>query len=60
MVGGLMLSYPRQDEQTIRYYDYYSNLSRGLRQKENQDALIPSTSLEIRFGLSLLTVVRLV
>jgi len=55
-----MLSYPRQDEQTIRYYDYYSNLSRGLRQKENQDALIPSTSLEIRFGLSLLTVVRLV
>ncbi len=24
-----------------RYYGFYSNVSRGLRQKENQDALIP-------------------
>jgi len=25
----------------VRYYGYYSNVSRGKRQKENQDGLIP-------------------
>ncbi len=25
----------------VRYYGFYSNVSRGLRQKENEDALIP-------------------
>ena len=28
-------------EQMVRYYGYYSNVSRGKRQKENQDGLIP-------------------
>jgi len=32
---------PDQREQMVRYYGFYSNASRGLRQKENQDALIP-------------------
>ena len=28
-------------EQMVRYYGYYSNVCRGKRRKENQDALIP-------------------
>ena len=32
---------PDQREQMVRYYGFYSNVSRGLRQKENADALIP-------------------
>jgi hypothetical protein len=32
---------PDQREQMVRYYGFYSNVSRGLRQKENQDNLIP-------------------
>jgi hypothetical protein len=32
---------PDQREQMFRYYGFYSNVSRGLRQKENQDDLIP-------------------
>jgi hypothetical protein len=32
---------PDQREQMVRYYGFYSNVSRGLRQRENQDALIP-------------------
>ena len=31
---------PDQGEQMVRYYGFYSNVSRGLRQKENQDALL--------------------
>ena len=30
------------DRQMVRYYGYYSNVSRGKRQKEDQDTLIPS------------------
>jgi hypothetical protein len=32
---------PDQGEQMVRYYGFYSSVSRGLRQKENQDADIP-------------------
>jgi hypothetical protein len=32
---------PDQREQMVRYYGFYSNVSRGLRQKENKDDLIP-------------------
>jgi len=32
---------PNRGEQMARYYGYYSNVSRGKRQKENQDDLIP-------------------
>ena len=32
---------PNKSEQMVRYYVYYSNVSRGKRQKENQDGLIP-------------------
>jgi hypothetical protein len=32
---------PDQREQMVRYYGFYSNVSRGLRQKENVDNLIP-------------------
>ena len=32
---------PNKGEQMVRYYGYYSNVSRGKRQKENQDGLIP-------------------
>ena len=31
---------PNHGEQMVRYYGFYSNASRGLRQKENKDALI--------------------
>jgi len=32
---------PNQGEQMVRYYGFYSNASRGHRQKENTDGLIP-------------------
>ena len=32
---------PNKGEQMVRYYGYYSNVSRGKRQKEDQDYLIP-------------------
>jgi len=32
---------PDQGEKMIRYYSFYGNVSRGRRQKENEDALIP-------------------
>ena len=31
---------PNKDEQMVRYYGYYSNVSRGKRKKENQDEWI--------------------
>ena len=34
---------PDQREQMVRYYGFYSNVSRGLRQKENEDALYSLT-----------------
>jgi len=37
-----MTSYiPDHREPMIRYYGFYNNVSRGLRQKKNQDILIP-------------------
>ncbi len=33
---------PNKGEQMVRYYGYYSNLSRGKRKKSDQDELIPS------------------
>jgi hypothetical protein len=32
---------PNQGERMVRYYGFYSNASRGHRQKENTDGLIP-------------------
>jgi hypothetical protein len=32
---------PDQREQMVRYYGFYSNVSRGMRQKEKVDTLIP-------------------
>jgi hypothetical protein len=32
---------PDKGEQMVRYYGYYSNVSRGKRNKQNQDGLIP-------------------
>jgi len=32
---------PNKEEQMVRYYGYYSNVSRGKRKKQNQDVLIP-------------------
>jgi len=32
---------PNRVEQMIRYYGYYSNVSRGKRKKEEQDDVIP-------------------
>jgi hypothetical protein len=34
---------PDKGEQMVRYYGYYSNISRGRRRKEDQDGLIPYT-----------------
>jgi hypothetical protein len=33
---------PNKGEQMVRYYAYYSNVSRGRRKKANTDDLIPS------------------
>ncbi len=33
---------PNKGEQMVRYYGFYSNVSRGRRKKQNRDALIPS------------------
>ncbi|MGA3086300.1 MAG: hypothetical protein ABSE95_16135 [Thermodesulfobacteriota bacterium] len=38
---------PNHKEQMVRYYGFYGNFSRGLRQIENQDALIPFPFIEI-------------
>ena len=38
---------PDQREQMVRYYGFYSNISRGLRQKENEDALMLLQSIDI-------------
>ncbi len=32
---------PNKGEQMVRYYGYYSNVSRGKCKKETEDALIP-------------------
>jgi hypothetical protein len=32
---------PNKGEQMVRYYGYYSNVSHGRRQEEDQDGLIP-------------------
>jgi len=32
---------PNKGEQMVRYYGYYSNLSRGLRKKAGVDEIIP-------------------
>jgi hypothetical protein len=32
---------PNKGEQMVRYYGYYSNVSRGKRKKENHAGLIP-------------------
>jgi hypothetical protein len=32
---------PNKGEQMVRYYGYYSNLSRGLRKKTGMDEIIP-------------------
>jgi len=49
---------PDQREQMIRYYGFYSNVFRGIRQKENQDVLIPVQSMEILYEPPHLTVGR--
>ncbi len=33
---------PKKVEQTVRYYGYFSNVSRGRRKRESRDSLIPS------------------
>ncbi len=33
---------PNKGEQMVRYYGYYSNVSRGKRKKQDQDDIIPS------------------
>jgi hypothetical protein len=48
-MDGLSGHIPDQVEQMIRYYGFYSNVSRELRQKENQDTPIPSTFLKKLF-----------
>jgi hypothetical protein len=33
---------PNREEQMVRYYGYYSNVSRGKRTKQDLDGIIPS------------------
>ena len=33
---------PNRGEQMVRYYGFYSNVSRGKRKRQDQDGLIPS------------------
>jgi hypothetical protein len=42
MAGAAMCSHiPNRGEQMVKYYGYYSNVSRGKRQKEGLDDAIP-------------------
>jgi hypothetical protein len=41
-VNGHVLSHTQQGRADSYYYGYYRNVSRGRRQKENQDGLIPN------------------
>ncbi len=38
---GMCSHIPNRGEQMLRYYGYYSNVSRGKRQKEGSDDFIP-------------------
>ena len=40
-VAAMCSHVPNKGEQMVKYYGYYSNVSRGKRQKENQGDLIP-------------------
>jgi hypothetical protein len=40
-LGAMCSHVPNKGEEMVRYYGYYSNVSRGKRQKEDQDGLIP-------------------
>ncbi len=40
---------PDQRDPMARYYSYHSNLSGGLRQKVNQEVLIPLKSRELLY-----------
>jgi len=33
---------PNKEEQMVRYYGFYSNVSRGKRKTQDQDGMIPS------------------
>jgi len=37
---------PNRGEQMVRYYGYYSNVSRGKREKQNKDDDIPSIAFK--------------
>jgi len=41
----------------VRYFSFYNNVSRELRQKENQDALLYSSSLHFRKKASVQVVI---
>ena len=41
MAGRDVLACAQKREQWVRYYGYYSNVSRGTRKKQNQDDLVP-------------------
>jgi len=41
-LAGMCSHVPNKGEQMVRYYGYYSNVSRGKRKKEDSDELIPS------------------
>ncbi|MEW6187874.1 MAG: response regulator [Thermodesulfobacteriota bacterium] len=43
---------PDQREQMVRYYGFYSNVSRGLRQKENMDGLAVLKEIRLRDSLT--------
>ena len=40
-LAGMCSHIPNKSEQMVRYYGYYSNVSRGKRKKENQDEWMP-------------------
>ena len=41
VLGAAFLTVPNQGEQMVRYYGWYSNVSRGKRQKLGEDGAIP-------------------
>lgn len=46
---------PNHGDQMVRYYGFYSNVSRGLREKENENGLLPLPNMNKFFDLPHLT-----
>ena len=52
MAGRHVFARPRQGRAEVRYYGYYSNISRGKRQKKQDGTSLLTTSDAVATGLT--------